>query len=219
LYPTAQADTQGSLPGHPEWVANFSEGFIQKLTDRLKLTWTPGERGDLRQSVGPRDVFDYIYALFHSPTFRTRYTELLRVDFPRLPLTSDKMLFTALTAKGTELVSLHLMESPKLAQPITRYDQPEQPGQHAVEKVWYDEKKKRVYINKTQYFEGVPKEVWEFHIGGYQVCEKWLKDRQKAERKLSSDDIDHYQKIVVALNETIRIMREIDEVIPGWPLP
>ena len=77
----------------------------------------------------------------------------------------------------------------------------------------------RVWINKTQYFEGVPKQVWEFHIGGYQVCEKWLKDRKKAGRKLSADDLDHYQKIVVALNETIRLMREIDDLIPGWPLP
>ena len=77
----------------------------------------------------------------------------------------------------------------------------------------------RVWINKTQYFEGVPKQVWEFHIGGYQVCEKWLKDRKNAGRKLSADDIEHYQKIVVALNETIRLMREIDDLIPGWPLP
>ncbi|MHB8525239.1 MAG: type ISP restriction/modification enzyme [Candidatus Acidiferrales bacterium] len=97
-------------------------------------------------------------------------------------------------------------------------------GDHTVEKVRYADpnpkagiKAGRVYINGVQYFDGVPKEVWEFQIGGYQVCEKWLKDRKG--RKLSSDDIDHYQKIVVALNETIRLMREIDETIPGWPLP
>ncbi|MGH9789021.1 MAG: type ISP restriction/modification enzyme [Candidatus Acidiferrales bacterium] len=75
----------------------------------------------------------------------------------------------------------------------------------------------RVYINKTQYLAGVPQDVWEFHIGGYQVCEKWLKDRKG--RQLSNEDLMHYQKVVVALNETIRLMREIDEVIPGWPLP
>jgi hypothetical protein len=74
-----------------------------------------------------------------------------------------------------------------------------------------------VYISKTQYFEGVPKDVWEFHIGGYQVCEKWLKDRKG--RQLSNDDLMHYQKIIVALKETIRLMREIDDLIPGWPLP
>jgi len=115
---------------------------------------------------------------------------------------------------GRELVGLHLLESPKVNEFITRF--PES-GDNAVEKVTYDEKKKCVYINKTQYFDRVPKEVWEFHIGGYQVCEKWLKDRKG--RQLSNDDIMHYQKVVVALNETIRLMREIDEVIPGWPLP
>ena len=113
------------------------------------------------------------------------------------------------------LVALHLMESPLLNTLTTKYPVD---GDHQVEKVRYDEKTQRVYINKTQYFEGVPPEVWNFHIGGYQVCEKWLKDRQKAKRKLSIDDITHYQKIVVALKETIRLMAEIDELIPGWPI-
>lgn len=138
-----------------------------------------------------------------------------------MPSTSDKKLFAKLAEKGRELVSLHLIESPKLSHFITKY---EQPGDHEVKKVHYTEanpkagiKSGRVYINDAQYFEGIPKEVWDFYIGGYQVCEKWLKDRKG--RKLSSDDIDHYQKIVVALNETIRIMAEIDAIIPGWPLP
>ncbi len=74
----------------------------------------------------------------------------------------------------------------------------------------------RVYINKEQYFEGVPPEVWEFHIGGYQVCQKWLKDRKG--RRLLYDEVTHYQKIVVALKETIRLMGEIDSLIPSWPL-
>jgi hypothetical protein len=100
---------------------------------------------------------------------------------------------------------------------ITRY---EIKGDHAVDKVSYDEKTHRVSINKTQYFDGVSPEVWNFHIGGYQVCEKWLKDRQKAQRKLTIEDIDHYQKIVIALKETILLMSEIDETIEthgGWP--
>jgi len=112
-------------------------------------------------------------------------------------------------------VSLHLMESPLLDTKITRY---EVKGDHAVEIVSYHEKIQRVSINKTQYFEGVPPDVWNFHIGGYQVCEKWLKDRKG--RKLTIDDIDHYQKIVVALKETILLMSEIDELIEGhggWP--
>jgi hypothetical protein len=107
------------------------------------------------------------------------------------------------------------MESPLLNTLITKYPIS---GSNVVEKVGYDEKTQRVNINKTQYFEGVPSEVWNFHIGGYQVCQKWLKDRQKAKRKLSVDDINHYQKIVVALKETIRLMAKIDELIPVWPV-
>ena len=153
------------------------------------------------------------YAVFHSPTYRARYAEFLKIDFPRLPLTSDKELFKAMAAKGAELVSLHLMESPELNKPITKY---QVSGSNEVDKVTYDEKPQRIYINKTQYFEGVQPEVWEFHIGGYQVCQKWLKDRKG--RKISIDDSTHYQKIVVALKETIRLMEEIDELIPGWPM-
>jgi len=131
-----------------------------------------------------------------------------------LPLTSDKVLFKSLVEKGAVLVSLHLMESLLLNNLITKYPVS---GDHQVEKVTYDEKTYRVYINKTQYFEGVPPLVWNFHIGGYQVCEKWLKDRKG--RKLSVDDISHYQKIFIALKETIRLMNDIDEVIEkhgGW---
>ncbi len=94
-------------------------------------------------------------------------------------------------------------------------------GSNTVEKVRYDENNQRVYINKTQYFEGVLPQVWGFHIGGYQVCDKWLKDRQKVKRKLTVDEVQHYQKIIVTVQETIRLMKEIDEVIEehgGWPV-
>ncbi len=89
-------------------------------------------------------------------------------------------------------------------------------GDNVVDRVTYDENKQRVNINKTQYFEGIPPEVWNFHVGGYQVCEKWLKDRKG--RTLTYDDLTHYQKVVVALKETIRLMAEIDEAIPEWPI-
>jgi predicted helicase len=198
-----------NLPGmHEMHVPNLNPAFLAVL----KLNANP---------EAARKHLDYIYGLLHSQGFRRRYEEFLKSDVPRVPFTTDEELFAAFTKKGTELISLHLMESPKLADFITKY---EQPGDHMVEKVRYAElnpkagiKAGRVYINDAQYFDGVPKEVWEFQVGGYQVCEKWLKDRKG--RKLSSDDIDHYQKIVVALSETIRLMREIDEIIPGWPLP
>jgi len=154
--------------------------------------------------------------VFHSPTYRTRYAEFLKIDFPRLPLTSDRELFRALAGKGAELVALHLMESPRLNDFITEF--PVQ-GDSEVEKIQYTDNDQRVWINSAQYFGGVPKAVWDFHVGGYQVCEKWLKDRKT--RKLTYDDLQHYQAIVVALQQTIHLMAEIDAGIEqhgGWPI-
>jgi predicted helicase len=209
------------LPPNQVRQANLSSEFVSALETKLDLSFVADRPGDGKNTVGPENIINYVYAVLYSASFRTRYPEFLSTDFPRIPITASKELFQSLAQKGSELVSLHLMESPRLSQFITRY---EQPGDHIVDRVAYVEanpkagiKSGRVYINSKQYFEDVPKEGWEFHIGGYQVCEKWLKDRKG--RKLSSDDIDHYQKIVVALSETIRIMKEIDEIIPGWPLP
>ena len=166
------------------------------------------------------DILNYIYAVFHSPTYRQRYAEFLKIDFPRVPMTASPELFRKLCILGKELVALHLLESPKVSEHSVSFPEP---GDNMVEKgypkfVFYEEEKTGyVYINKTQYFKGIPKEVWEFHVGGYQVCEKWLKDRRG--RKLSSyEDRTHYQKVVVALKETIRLMGEIDRAVPGWPM-
>jgi predicted helicase len=192
---------------------NLNPEFIKAVQEKLGLKFVEDGRGDLKETFGPEDIFNYAYAVFHSPTYRSRYAEFLKIDFPRLPLTSDKKLFKALAEKGAELVALHLMESPALDEPITRYPVT---GSNEVEKIGYDDKNQRAYINKTQYFEGVPPEVWEFHIGGYQVAQKWLKDRKG--RSLSYDEQSHYQRIIIALKETIRIMAEIDSLIPGWPV-
>jgi len=137
------------------------------------------------------------------------------IDFPRLPLTSSLGVFRELARLGGELVALHLLESPKLDRPITEFIGGRNPE---VEKVSWS--KNTVWLDKAQTtgFKGVREDVWNFHIGGYQVCQKWLKDRKG--RRLSAEDIKHYHKIVVALNETIRIMGEIDKVIDqhgGWP--
>jgi hypothetical protein len=192
---------------------NLNSEFIADLERRLGLAFVPDGQGDLAETFGPEDVFHYIYGIVHSPTYRERYAEFLKIDFPRVPLTSDRKLFAALAEKGSELVTLHLMESPALDQVVAKFPVA---GTDEVDKVRYWDAEKRVYINKTQYFEGVEPEVWGFHIGGYQVCEKWLKDRRG--RRLSYDEVAHYQKIVVAIKETIRLMAEIDAVIPGWPI-
>ena len=228
---------------------NLNPEFIGDLERRLGLSFISDGKGDLKKTFGPEDVFDYIYAVFHSPTYRTRYAEFLKSDFPRVPLTSDMNLFRTLCALGAELVALHLLESPKLEKPIARYpvkgpDHVEKgfpkylaPGESEPDSR-KPVKEGRVYINKGtvapvsspatgdetsplqktggQYFEGVPPEVWNFHIGGYQVCDKWLKDRRG--RTLTYDDQLHYCKAVTALSETLRLMAEIDAAIPKWPI-
>jgi len=192
---------------------NFSPAFLKALAEKLKL---PQEAPQgLPRGIVPEDIFYYAYAVFHSPTYRTRYAEFLKIDFPRLPLTSDLKLFHTLAAFGGELVAYHLLESLRLQNFITEFPIK---GANIVEKVKYIHSDNRIWINNDQYFGGVPKEVWEFSIGGYQVCKKWLKDRKG--RTLSYDDIQHYQKVIVALNETIHLKTEIDKVIDsygGWP--
>lgn len=175
--------------------------------------------------LSPEDLLDYMYAVFHSPTYRSRYAEILKIDFPRVPLPAGPELFRELATIGSEFVALHLMESPKLDQAITTYDGPRNPPVGRVgwsdETVWLDAsatKQGQPATPGTNGFRGVSEAVWRFQVGGYQVCHKWLKDRKG--RTLSEDDIAHYQKIVVALSETIRLMQEIDEVIDehgGWP--
>ncbi len=216
-------------PGKDGRVPNLSPEFVAEMEERLGLKFVPDGRGDLEATFGPEDVFDYIYAVFFSPTYRERYAEFLKIDFPRVPLTSDQEKFRRLVKLGGELVGLHLLESPRLAQTVTRYPVV---GDNRVEKGYpkyfapgdVEPGSKdgavleagRVYINKNQYFEGVPPEVWEFQVGGYQVSAKWLKDRRG--RQLSYDDLTHYQKMIVALKETIRLMEEVDEVAGEWPL-
>ncbi|MFM6776540.1 MAG: type ISP restriction/modification enzyme, partial [Dolichospermum sp.] len=163
----------------------------------------------------PEQIFYYAYAIFHSPTYRTRYAEFLKIDFPRLPLTSNQNLFNSLAIKGEQLVNLHLMKSDTLNNFMTTY---QQIGNNQVSEVTYNAELERVYINKQSYFTNIPPHIWEFKIGGYQVLDKWLKDRKNAKRELSNQDIIHYQKIVIALTQTLQIMEEIDIIIPGFPI-
>ena len=172
----------------------------------------------------PEDIFHYAYAVFHSPGYRSRYAEFLKIDFPRLPLTGNLELFRTLARLGGELTALHLLESPKLAKPITEFIGKSKEVTRigwSDNTVWIDAPAKKKDVAQAPGsigFKGVPEAVWNFHIGGYQVCQKWLKDRKG--RTLTDEDIAHYHKIVIALTETIRLMAEIDEVIDthgGWP--
>jgi predicted helicase len=168
---------------------------------------------EIEKTVGkttPEDILDYIYAVLHSPTYREKYKEFLKIDFPRVPYPKDKDTFKKLVALGNELRSLHLLESPKVNRYITSYPIE---GTDTVEKITLEKtspEKGNVYINQTQYFGGVPEIAWTFFIGGYQPAQKWLKDRKG--RTLTNEDIEHYQKIIVSLSETHRIMSEINNI-------
>jgi predicted helicase len=230
LYTTPE-DTEGTLFATQEVTRepNLSQPFIAAVKEKLALNFVPDGKGDLQSTFGPEDIFYYAYAVFHSPTYRERYAEFLKIDFPRLPLTSDRALFRVLAEKGEALAALHLMKSPALepgrfitqfpkggsnevASRHPRYVAPGEQEPGTGEPL----ERGRVYINRTQYFEGIAPEVWAFQVGGYQVLHKWLKDRKG--RTLSVEDVFHYQKIVVALGETMRLMTEIDEAIPDWPM-
>ncbi len=217
---------------------NFQHIFISKnITDRCAVSLQTSEVGYLfplylyledgtkvpnlnkeiwdriNDKVGktePEEILDYIYAVLHSPTYREKYKEFLKIDFPRVPCPKDKETFRKLVKLGTELRQIHLLESPKVNEFITTFPQM---GSDVVEKVKFEKTAEgfgKVWINNEQYFGNVPEVAWSFYIGGYQPAQKWLKDRKG--RKLTNEDIEHYQKIIVALTETDRIMKEINKI-------
>ena len=207
---------------------NLRRDEVGRFANALGLEWAEEDEGDVRGRLSSIDLFNFVYSILHSKKYRERYGKSLRTDFPRLPLTTNVDLFRALTSLGGELMGLHVMGSPKLRNFVTTYTGPKNPEVDRVGwsdgTVWLDagktiaQESHRATEPGTIGFSGVPEEIWDFQIGGYQVCHKWLKDRKG--RTLSDEDIAHYQKIVVALNETIRIMAAIDEVIEsygGWP--
>lgn len=218
--------------------------------------------------VSPEDILDYIYAVLHSPTYREKYKEFLKIDFPRVPYPKDKTTFKKLIALGNELRELHLLESPKVNNFITSYPVA---GSDKIEKIEFKigtdntalvtklrignvknvtkvdfrneervvkddlsiappfkagegkspysgalapklqmSKTGNLYINQTQYFGNVPEVAFNFYIGGYQPAQKWLKDRKG--RTLTNSDLEHYQKIIIALTETDKLMKEIDKI-------
>ncbi len=219
LYPGVGKADQRMLnpwvPGKRGRRPNLDPAFVLLLEQSTSLTFVSDQRSGREESFGPECVLGYIYAVLNSPEYRRRFKPMLRIDFPRIPGPASRDLFQDISHRGRELVALHLLESSTLDKPITNLTGP---VNNEVEKVSYSDE--TVWLDKAQTygFNGVPEEVWNFHIGGYQVCHKWLKDRKG--RTLSDDHVAHYQKIVVALNETIRIMVEIDEVIEahgGWP--
>ena len=197
---------------------NLSLEFLRALERATGMTFEANDlfRGD--NEFHAADVFAYIYGILHSPSYRERYADFLKSDFPRIPLPPSPELFRVITNIGHALVRAHVRMAGLTATATFPVG-----GDGIVDNVRYVEPQSgepgRAWINKTQYFEGVSPEVWEFSIGGYRPAEKWLKDRKG--RKLEFDDIAHYQRICAVLAETGRLMAEVDAVIErhgGWPL-
>lgn len=172
--------------------------FDPKLYRKLQKLATEAERGTPDEVA----VFDYIYGVLHCPAYRETYAEFLKIDFPRIPWPSSPAEFWDVSDKGGQLRRLHLME-PAAVGPAPYPFRGE--GSSVVETVRFDAN--AVWINDTQYFEGVPDVSWGFYIGGYQPAQKWLKDRKG--RTLSYEDVKHYQSIIKILSETDRIMKTI----------
>ncbi|MBN2778751.1 MAG: N-6 DNA methylase [Bacteroidales bacterium] len=204
LYP--ETDSTQSLKLDSIRTPNLNQEIVSQIADKLNLTFT-NEKEATDNTFAPIDILDYIYAVLHSPTYREKYKEFLKIDFPRVPYPKDQDTFWKLVKLGGEIRQIHLLESEIVNKYITSY--PEE-GDNTVTKPNYNRELQRVYINANQYFEGVPEVAWHFYIGGYQPAQKWLKDRKN--RVLEFDDILHYQKIIVALAETDRLMGEIDKI-------
>lgn len=209
LYPDNSSLTQERTP-------NLAPTIVNKIAENLGLTFTP-EKTDEPDTFAPIDILDYIYAVLHSPSYREKYKEFLKINFPRVPYPDDAERFWKLVKLGGRLRTIHLMESDELSPLITQYpvDGDNTITRKIVKKDWEITDKEaglvRVWINDEQYFDNIPVKAWEFYIGGYQPAQKWLKDRHG--RTLSYEEILHYQKIIKALVLTDEIMQEIDEVL------
>ncbi len=216
LYPTKSE--QSSLLDTTTRKPNLDTAIVKQIAKTLALKFIPDHEARDAGKEGtftPLDLLDYIYATLHSPAYREKYKEFLKIDFPRVPYPTNSDSFWQLVKLGSELRALHLMESPLLAKLSTRF--PEN-GSNIVDKITFTPDSAnptigKVNINHEQYFDNVPLIAWNFYIGGYQPAQKWLKDRKT--RTLSFDDILHWQKIVVALLNTDRIMKEIDNISAG----
>jgi len=215
LYVYPETNNQQLTTNTIERKPNFNQEIVIEIAKKLGLTFT-NEKETTENTFAPIDILDYIYAVLHSPTYREKYKEFLKIDFPRVPYPKNTETFWQLVKLGGEIRQLHLLESPKVEDYITTYPKD---GNNTIttkiaQKDWelFDAENQlgRIWINEEQYFDNIPLTAWEFYIGGYQPAQKWLKDRKG--RTLAFDDILHYQKIIVALSETNRIMKEIDKI-------
>jgi hypothetical protein len=197
LYPSAESPDMFLRTRNPK-SPNLADWLLPKLSAAYGFTPTPEE------------VLAYIYAVLYSPTYRQNYAQELRTDFPRIPFTADDAPFRQMAALGQHLIDLHLLRSTPLLVGGRGGVKYQGQGSDVVEKVRYDAATGRVHINADKYFEGITPEMWEYRIGGYQVLEKYLKDRKG--RRL--DDPLRYIHIASAIAETICLQQQTDALYP-----
>ncbi len=208
LYRESEDHKKKSNPGNYILMFEEKEKYTVK-TPNFKQEFLKFITAVYKKKISPEEIFNYIYAILYTPSYREAYNEFLKIDFPRIPFTNDYQMFKKLSDLGGELISLHLLKSPALDNSFVKFPVK---GTDRVDKIVYEEKTERVYINDKQYFEGIYKELWRYYIGSYQVLEKWLKDRK--ERILSLDEIEHYFKIAMAIKVTIEIQDKINKIYP-----
>jgi predicted helicase len=213
VYNTSISDTDQSTSSIKK--PNLNSEIINTISEKLSLKFTD-EKESGSDAYAPIDVLDYINAVLHSPSYREKYKEFLKIDFPRIPYPKDKTTFLKLVAFGKEIRQIHLLESKKVEEYLTSY--PVEGSNEITTKIakkdWVtlDSSKNlgRIWINDVQYFDSIPLVAWEFYIGGYQPAQKWLKDRRGS--ILDFNDILQYQRIIVALTETYKLMNEINKI-------
>jgi predicted helicase len=197
----------------PVRMPNLNDEIVQKISDHIGLAFE-AEKSNSKSKFAPIDLLDYIYAMLHSPSYRKKYIEFLKMDFPRVPYPSNATEFHSLAALGSELRRLHLMKHPALKKLTSKYPIVGN-GINTVEGLRWEPIKDgsmgKVWINADQSFDNVPLTVWNISIGGYQPAQKWLKDRKG--RTLDFDEITHYQRVLMALTMTDEIMKKIDSCL------
>ena len=186
---------------------NLKPAFLTALSEALELPQTAPF--NLPESVSPEEILAYIYSVLYSPTYRQRYYEFLKYDFPRIPLPQDIEQFRTLAALGQRLIDAHLLRDVPRPEGTPTSHKFEGKGDGIISRVRYLDG--QVWINPDQYFTDVPEAVWKYEIGAYQVCEKWLKDRRG--EALSHAEVRQYRAILVAITETLTVMDEIDSVL------
>jgi predicted helicase len=185
--------------GHKKY-ANFTQNFIKKYINKIDFHPTPEQ------------ILAYIYAVLHSPIYRSKYIEFLKTDFPAVPFTTDEKIFNEYAKPGKKLIDLHLLKKLPADKEIrVNYDFD---NDFVVEKVSQNDNKLHLFTadNRTVTFEGVTSQVYNFEIGSYKPIDKWMKYRIKDKVLLSISDLQHLKNMIIALKNTVSTMQEIEKL-------